>query len=349
MATPLTERDLITLNEYLDGALTPAETQAFEARLADEPALRGELDTLRDTVSLLGMAESVPVPRNFTLNPAEYARPARRSFFSQLSTGTVGVLAGAAAMIVVALFAGVFLLGGAGSGGAMSAAEVQDVAATEFVEAQVEGESIAMDMAEAEVPAEGFAGPEEAEAAPMDDTALEGSDAAEPQPTNVPPNEPAYDPADTGTDRATGADRPQSGGGGAGGDSGAADGSNGDLPIGSADADAGTYFPPEDPFAGDDEVAESPEESDEDMGEVATNTAANDLEEPVNQSPSFDGAGDGDLAEPPSIRMPDQPDEEVDQNGDALVPIGSVLLGAGLVAVLAIIVAGAILLRRGRA
>ena len=78
MVTPLTERDLITLNEYLDGALTPAETQAFEARLADEPALQTELDTLRDTVSLLSMAESVPVPRNFTLNPAEYARPARR-------------------------------------------------------------------------------------------------------------------------------------------------------------------------------------------------------------------------------------------------------------------------------
>ena len=83
------------------------------------------------------------------------------------------------------------------------------------------------------------------------------------------------------------------------GDSGASSGSNGDLPIDSEGEGEATYFPLDDPFASDGSVAESPEEVvDEDMPELATNTASNAAQEPDTHPPSNDGGEGGDLAEP---------------------------------------------------
>ncbi|MEJ2149389.1 MAG: zf-HC2 domain-containing protein [Chloroflexota bacterium] len=84
MSTSLSEQDFIQLNAYLDGELSGREREAFELRLANDAGLQHELQTLQVTVSLLGMAERVPVPRNFTLDPAVYGRPARRSGLSGL-------------------------------------------------------------------------------------------------------------------------------------------------------------------------------------------------------------------------------------------------------------------------
>jgi hypothetical protein len=84
VSTSLSEQDFIQLNAYLDGELPERERKAFELRLANDAGLLRELEGLRVTVSLLGMAERVPVPRNFTLDPAVYGRPARRSGLSGL-------------------------------------------------------------------------------------------------------------------------------------------------------------------------------------------------------------------------------------------------------------------------
>src|SRR5688500_11988433 len=80
----LNDRDLITLNAYMDGALSPPERAAFEKRLASDPSLQQEMDTLKATVALLHKVERVRVPRNFTLDPAKYGAPARRSLLDRL-------------------------------------------------------------------------------------------------------------------------------------------------------------------------------------------------------------------------------------------------------------------------
>lgn len=50
--------------------LTAEERQALEARLAQEPALRAELDELRATVQALRMMPAMPLPRSFTIDLA---------------------------------------------------------------------------------------------------------------------------------------------------------------------------------------------------------------------------------------------------------------------------------------
>ena len=47
------EEDLVALSEYLDGGLSEAEREAFEARLAEEPALKAELDAMRSMLEAM--------------------------------------------------------------------------------------------------------------------------------------------------------------------------------------------------------------------------------------------------------------------------------------------------------
>jgi hypothetical protein len=136
----VTEQDLILLNSYLDGQLSTGERDALEARLALEAELKAELDSLRETVSLLKMSERVRVPRNFTLDPAKYAQPARRkSWLDALAHNSPLIVVGS-----MVLFALVFI------GGAMAIISPSGSAGTVAMEsapaasnkAPGEGESI---------------------------------------------------------------------------------------------------------------------------------------------------------------------------------------------------------------
>jgi hypothetical protein len=64
------------LHAYLDNALPAAERAQFEARLAQDAELRVEVESLREVKQRLAAVPRRPVPRNFTLDPAQYGRPA---------------------------------------------------------------------------------------------------------------------------------------------------------------------------------------------------------------------------------------------------------------------------------
>lgn len=123
------DQDYNLLSSYLDGRLDDTERATFEARLAADFALRAELDALRETVGLLKMAQRVPVPRSFTLDPAVYAKPARRSFLDTLGLGAMpGWAMAGASLVVVALCIGIFILRGSTGGAATSVAQAPQAA-----------------------------------------------------------------------------------------------------------------------------------------------------------------------------------------------------------------------------
>jgi anti-sigma factor RsiW len=132
MTIELSERDLIELNAYLDDELSVAERRAFERRLAQEPRLRSELESLRMTVALMGMAQRVRAPRSFTLDPAVYGRPAR-TFWDRIGLASVRTMAAAGAMATLSLvLTGLLAFGGPGGirtiaqGGAMAPAPAEE-------------------------------------------------------------------------------------------------------------------------------------------------------------------------------------------------------------------------------
>jgi len=200
MANSLSERDLILLNSYLDGELPAAERSTFEQRLARESVLSAELQALRATKALLGMAERVRVPRNFTLDPALYSKPARTNLLDRLSMGSLRPLAaGASLVLAAALCVGAVLIYSGGSLGSAAAEapadvayEMQEVPAEEAAQA----EELAAPMAEepalaapapAEEAAEEEPAPEMGAAAIPEATADEGgANAAEAAPSPLP-------------------------------------------------------------------------------------------------------------------------------------------------------------------
>lgn len=98
------ERDWENLSAYIDGDMSPDERRALEARLAHDPALRAALDDLRENVRLLADLPRVKAPRNFTLDPAVYGRPARGfAWWSARFAGALGAAASIALVIGVAL------------------------------------------------------------------------------------------------------------------------------------------------------------------------------------------------------------------------------------------------------
>lgn len=165
----MNERDWIQLNAYLDGELSAAEREAFERRLAQDPALQQELETLQATVSLLHMAERVPVPRNFTLDPAVYGQRVRPGWLARLQAARPLTLA--AAVAAVAIVVGGVLLWASGM---RFGAAAPTMVAMEAVQVQTEepaAEMMAAPAEEAAPPPEmGAAAPEEI--APADRSAL---------------------------------------------------------------------------------------------------------------------------------------------------------------------------------
>lgn len=68
---------LETISAYVDDALTPAARRRFEAELGRDVALQSEVAHLRQIKAGLRQLPRADVPRNFTLDPARYSRPAR--------------------------------------------------------------------------------------------------------------------------------------------------------------------------------------------------------------------------------------------------------------------------------
>ena len=142
MTTPLTEQDLILLNAYVDGELTAAEHADLEARLAEDEHLQAELESLRVTAAVLGMAQRVRVPRNFTLDPAMYGRPARVGWWASLGLGGFGTWATAGVTVLAVLVcvgAMLMMRGGSRTAGMPSAAQfAQEAPMAEPVEEATE-------------------------------------------------------------------------------------------------------------------------------------------------------------------------------------------------------------------
>jgi len=67
----LSQDDELLLNAYLDGELNPLEARSFEARLASEPALAGEIEAYRLLRSALrsDLAEDHPLALSAALCP----------------------------------------------------------------------------------------------------------------------------------------------------------------------------------------------------------------------------------------------------------------------------------------
>jgi len=99
----ISDSDLQLLNTYLDGALSPAERMALEARLTTDAILGRELETLRATRSLLRGLPTLRAPRNFTLTPA-MVRPSQATRVFQLTQSVwVGGLSAAASVLLIVL------------------------------------------------------------------------------------------------------------------------------------------------------------------------------------------------------------------------------------------------------
>lgn len=98
----LDDRDLELLSAYIDGEITPAERTTLEQRLAQEPALRRELATLRQTVSWINALPTTRAPRNFTLTPEMVARKPAAKVLAFPSSAFVSTLSAIAAVLLVA-------------------------------------------------------------------------------------------------------------------------------------------------------------------------------------------------------------------------------------------------------
>lgn len=146
-------RDL--LSPYLDDEVTEEERALVEQALAASGELQQDLETLRQTVSLLADLPSVPAPRPFTLSEADVttAAPAPRRFFG-IPAWLGGLAAVAASLLCVLAVGGLFLM--QQSGGLMSApvelARYDESTAPQAAVSQAESSEIAEEpAAEAEM------------------------------------------------------------------------------------------------------------------------------------------------------------------------------------------------------
>jgi anti-sigma factor RsiW len=73
------EKSQEAITAYLDDALTAGDRQRLEQQMTDDPALRAELEQQRLIKVNISRLPRVRAPRNFTLDPALYGRPADQS------------------------------------------------------------------------------------------------------------------------------------------------------------------------------------------------------------------------------------------------------------------------------
>jgi len=87
------------LSAYLDQRLTPRQKERVERHLAECPACRQKLATLRSTVALLRQTPTIPVPRSFVLPASVQVEQTRHRRWSM----AYGMLRSAAIVISFAL------------------------------------------------------------------------------------------------------------------------------------------------------------------------------------------------------------------------------------------------------
>lgn len=114
----ISPEDLMALSAYLDGALDPPERSSLERRLATEPLLRAELNSLRDTVNLVKSLPRLKAPRDFTLTSAMLAQTSggsnvshnpkiiRLARFNRWQVASIATLAASILLVFIGLFAG---------------------------------------------------------------------------------------------------------------------------------------------------------------------------------------------------------------------------------------------------
>ena len=106
------------LSPYLDDEVSGEERALVEEALAVSDELQADLDTLRQTVSLLQALPPAPAPRPFTLSEADVGVPARpaggRGFFG-LPAWLAGLAAAAATLVCVLAIGGLFVTGQIGT------------------------------------------------------------------------------------------------------------------------------------------------------------------------------------------------------------------------------------------
>lgn len=159
------------LTAYLDGALAPKERQRFERRLAEDEALRLDLEQQRLIKQSLGQLPRLRSPRNFTLDPAVYGRPQRQpllQLYPALRTATVLV----GVFFIIAVTAEIITTTSSGTGMQPAPiAEQRIEGVSREVEAETVVESVEVQeeiVAEAELPLA-------AEEAPMEEAAAESA------------------------------------------------------------------------------------------------------------------------------------------------------------------------------
>jgi len=164
-------RDL--LSPYLDGEATPAERALVEAALAQSPALQAELESLRQTVSMVNALPHIPAPRPFTITEADVglAPVANPSPWRRWFKPMVGVAAALAAVLVV-VFVASTLRGGQYASETSSVAFVPQKQET-MQEAAPQASSVSSAEGKAEAPKE--VPPPEAPATELPQTALSKS------------------------------------------------------------------------------------------------------------------------------------------------------------------------------
>ncbi len=93
--------DLERLSAYLDGELPPDERTDLERRLAEDAALRAELEALRRVVALVRETPVLRAPRDFRLDPAVYGRRSvRRMARFYRRAGALSTLAAVALLVI---------------------------------------------------------------------------------------------------------------------------------------------------------------------------------------------------------------------------------------------------------
>lgn len=131
MSNTMTLKDWEMISAYLDERLSPADCTRMETRLASDPDYQKSLDEIAYTRRLLRSLPQKRAPRNFTLSHSNIkVKSPIRNRWLQPALSFVSI---AAAVGLVVIFAGTYLLRGAGT--AKPAAYAPEMAADGYNQA----------------------------------------------------------------------------------------------------------------------------------------------------------------------------------------------------------------------